>query len=385
VSREFKRLNSVSRSPIYSHFSETLVGVSTIRAYGAQERFMQEMLHRLDTYTASFYLLWMSNRWLYCRIEMTGAIVTLAAGIFIILQFGSIDAGLAGLSLTFSRSFLESVYWFVRQYTQVEMNLNSVERVQEYLVLEQEPPYIIEDHQPSAAWPTTASVEIQDLTISYAKDLDPVLKNISFNVHPHEKVGVVGRTGSGKSTLALSLFRFVDPTSGHIKIDGVDITEIGIESLRSKLTIIPQDAILFSGTIRTNLDPLGLHSDAALWEILVRVHLVNRTPGSTPGEGSSIGSSDNIDSATAIEDEGNTGITSLDAPVSDGGHNFSQGQRQLLCMARALLRNSRLIIMDEATASVDYETDRKIQITIREEFSDSVRAIICILNHMFPP
>ncbi|KAG2179922.1 hypothetical protein INT43_003709 [Umbelopsis isabellina] len=380
VSREFKRLNSVSRSPIYSHFSETLVGVSTIRAYGAQERFMQEMLHRLDTYTASFYLLWMSNRWLYCRIEMTGAIVTLAAGIFIILQFGTIDAGLAGLSLTFSRSFLESVYWFVRQYTQVEMNLNSVERVQEYLVIDQEPPYIVEDRQPAAAWPTTAAVEIKDLTISYAKDLDPVLKDVSFNVRPHEKVGVVGRTGSGKSTLALSLFRFVDPSSGHIKIDGVDITEIGIESLRSKLTIIPQDAILFSGTIRTNLDPLGLHSDEALWDILVRVHLVNHSPGSTPGEGNSIGSSDNIDSATAIEEDSNTGITSLDAPVSDGGHNFSQGQRQLLCMARALLRNSRLIIMDEATASVDYETDRKIQITIREEFSEST--LLCIAHRL---
>jgi ABC-type multidrug transport system fused ATPase/permease subunit len=224
VSREFKRLNSVSRSPIYSHFSETLVGVSTIRAYGAQDRFMREMIHRLDEYTASFYLLWMSNRWLYCRIELTGAIVTLAAGVFILLKFGSIDAGLAGLSLTFSRSFLEGVYWFVRQYTQVEMNLNSVERVQEYLEIEQEPPYVIEGHEPPAAWPTTAAVEIQDLVIQYAPDLDPVIKNISFDIRPHEKVGVVGRTGSGKSTLALSLFRFVDPSSGHIKIDGIDIT-----------------------------------------------------------------------------------------------------------------------------------------------------------------
>jgi ABC-type multidrug transport system fused ATPase/permease subunit len=231
VSREFKRLNSVSRSPIYSHFSETLVGVSTIRAYGAQERFMREMLYRLDTYTSSFYLLWMSNRWLYCRIELTGAIVTLAAGVFILLRFGSIDAGLAGLSLTFSRSFLEGVYWFVRQYTQVEMNLNSVERVQEYLEIDQEPPYIIEGHEPPAAWPTTAAIEIKDLSISYAPDLDPVIKNISFDIRPHEKVGVVGRTGSGKSTLALSLFRFVDPTTGSIKIDGIDITEVSGDHL----------------------------------------------------------------------------------------------------------------------------------------------------------
>ena len=226
VSRDFQRLSSVSRSPIYSHFSETLIGVSTIRAYGAQARFMQEMWYHLDQYTSPFYLLWMSNRWLYCRIEMTGSIFTLAAGIFILLQFGTIDAGLAGLSLVFSRSFLEGLYWFVRVYTQVEMDLNSVERVQEYLEIEQEPPYIIDDHQPPAAWPTTGSVEVKDLVISYAADLEPVIKGISFNIHPHEKVGIVGRTGSGKSTLALSLFRFVDPISGYVKVDGIDITEV---------------------------------------------------------------------------------------------------------------------------------------------------------------
>lgn len=370
ISRELKRLNSVSRSPIYSHFTESLVGVTTIRAYGVEEQFMRQVYEKIDAFVAPFYFLWMSNRWLYARIELAGAFVILFTGFFLIINIDSIDAGMAGISLFYARNFLESIYWFIRQYTAVEMNLNSVERIQEYLELEQEPPAIIDNHRPPAAWPTTASLDVKDLVIRYAPELEPVLHGVTFATGAHEKIGIVGRTGSGKSTMALSFFRFLEASSGSISIDGIDISTIGIQDLRSQLTIIPQDAVLFSGTIRSNIDPFEEHSDGAIWESLERAHLSN---ASDRNKASS--------STAAAESSKNvSSITSLNQQVSDGGNNFSQGQRQLLCLARALLKNSKLIIMDEATASVDYETDTKIQTTIREEFTNST--LLCIAHRL---
>ncbi|KAL0091774.1 hypothetical protein J3Q64DRAFT_1831157 [Phycomyces blakesleeanus] len=363
VSRQFKRLNSVSRSPIYSHFTETLNGVITIRAYCQEDAFQLALNKKIDDFISPYYYLWMSNRWLYARVEFAGAFVILFAGVFIVLNLDTIDAGMAGISLFYARSFLDNMYWIIRQYTQVEMDLNSVERIQEYLEIEQEPPASIQGSRPPAAWPTTASVEVKDLVIRYAEDLDPVLHGISFDIRSHEKVGVVGRTGSGKSTLALSFFRFLEPSSGNITLDGIDITQIGVHDLRSKLTIIPQDAVLFSGTIRSNLDPFEEYTDSAVWESLVRAHLAPENRDEEVPEGNATWA-----------------VTSLEQTVSDGGNNFSQGQRQLLCMARALLKNSRLIIMDEATASVDFETDKKIQNTIREEFVSST--LICIAHRL---
>lgn len=193
ISRELKRLNSVSRSPIYSHFTESLVGVTTIRAYGVEGLFMRTIYEKLDSFVAPFYFLWMSNRWLYARIEFTGAFVILSTGIFLILNINNIDAGMAGISLFYARGFLESIYWFIRQYTAVEMNLNSVERIQEYLEIEQEPPAQIEGHRPPAAWPTTAAIDVKDLVVRYAPELDPVLHGVSFSSNVHEKIGVVGR------------------------------------------------------------------------------------------------------------------------------------------------------------------------------------------------
>ncbi|KAI9486755.1 MAG: hypothetical protein EXX96DRAFT_550463 [Benjaminiella poitrasii] len=383
ISRELKRLNSVSRSPIYSHFTETLIGVTTIRAYGVEEQFMRTVYEKIDSYVAPFYLLWMSNRWLYARVEFTGSFVTFFTGLFLIFNIKHVDAGMAGISLFYARSFLENIYWFIRQYTAVEMDFNSVERVQEYLELEQEPPAQIENHRPPAAWPTTASIEVKGLTIKYAPELDPVLHGISFSTKAHEKIGIVGRTGSGKSTMALSFFRLIEASNGSISIDGIDISTIGLQDLRSQITIIPQDAILFTGTIRSNIDPFEEHSDEEVWESLERAQLCKASdhPKAVVIDESSTSISTSSDPVAARDDQNQIPtITSLSQQVSDGGNNFSQGQRQLLCLARALLKNSKLIIMDEATASVDFDTDTKIQTTIRREFTNST--LLCIAHRL---
>ncbi|KAI8072302.1 P-loop containing nucleoside triphosphate hydrolase protein [Gongronella butleri] len=365
TSRSLKRLNSVSRSPIYTHFVETIFGVATIRAYGQETSFMCSMYNKIDSYISPFYLLWMTNRWLYCRMEFTGAFVTLSASLFILLNFDSIDAGMAGISMFYAFSFLVNVYWFIREYTEVEMNLNSVERVQEYLEIAQEAPAIVQGRRPPASWPSSeGTIDVKDLEIRYAPDLDAVIKRISFSVKAHEKVAVCGRTGSGKSTLALAFLRLLEASNGSITIDGIDIANIGLEDLRSKITIIPQDAVLFSGTIRTNLDPFDEHEDIDLWDALQRVNLITGTPS-----GSNASTDSSITPTLNAELQQHNVFDNLESPVSEDGHNLSHGQRQLLCMARALLRRNKVVIMDEATSSVDFETDRKIQKTIATEFS----------------
>lgn len=345
-SRELKRLNSISRSPIYSHFTETLNGAVTIRAFAQQRRFLVNMYNKLDEFTSPFYTLWMVNRWLLVRMDTAGACMTLGAAILLLKNQDTIDAGMAGISLIYARSFLNHVYWMIRQYTQVEMNLNAVERVQEYLELEQEPQG---QSLPPKQWPNKATLTIRHLDVRYAPHLDPVLCNVSLAIHDKEKIGVVGRTGSGKTTLGLALFRFLEASTGSIVLDGINIANVDIYTLRSRLTMIPQDATLFSGTVRSNLDPCNEHSDSILWHALSRVHMTST-------------------------------IKSLDESVTDGGANWSQGQRQLLCMARALLKKSRLIVMDEATASIDFEMDAKIQQTIHSEFADST--LICIAHRL---
>ncbi|KAF9897973.1 hypothetical protein BX616_004682, partial [Lobosporangium transversale] len=393
-SRELKRLHSVSRSPIYSMFGETLAGVATIRAFSEQSRFMSDLLTKIDDSNRPFYFLWIANRWLSVRSDSIGAVVALSSGVFILMNPVGIDAGTAGLALTYALEFVALVNYLVREYTEIEMELNAIERITEYTIMPLEPPAIIEGRRPPAAWPTEGSIEVKDLEMKYAPELETVLRGISFTVEPRQKIGVVGRTGSGKSTLALSLFRFVEPVAGTIHIDGINICDIGLDDLRSRLTIIPQDPMLFNGTIRSNLDPFNDHDDAELWEALRRVHLVTEASQDSSalsiidtngevGEGSgSVSNSSNALAAGANNNSKTTHISfsSLDNPVSEGGSNFSQGQRQLLCMARALLRNSKIIVMDEATASVDFATDKAIQSAIQQEFENST--VICIAHRL---
>ncbi|CAI2178694.1 732_t:CDS:10 [Funneliformis geosporum] len=373
-SRDLKRLESIAKSPIYTHFGETIIGISTIRAYGATKRFMEEILVRIDASNRPFFTKCTVNRWLSVRYNIMGAVLTFIAGIFIILNLYRIDAGLAGLSLTFAMSFSKQIMWMVRGYTAFEMNLNSIERVCEFMEINQEAAEIIEP-RPPASWPYDGNIRVENLLIRYAPELEPVLHHVSFEISGQEKVGIVGRTGSGKSTMSLSLFRFIEPSDGKIIIDGIDISTIGIEDLRSRLTIIPQDPILFTGTIRSNLDTFSQYEDHELYESLRRVRLL---PSLEEEEHLN---SQEMDLITTLDDNKNINVfKNLDAPITEGGKNLSQGQRQLLCLARALLKRSKIILMDEATASIDFAMDDKIQKMIRKEFIDCT--ILCIAHRL---
>ncbi|KAI8838753.1 hypothetical protein BJ741DRAFT_600512 [Chytriomyces cf. hyalinus JEL632] len=392
ASRELKRLESVSRSPIYSQFSETLTGVATIRAYRQSDRFLHQNNQKVDNNHRFFYTLWACNRWLCVRTDLISAAVVLLSGITVLLAQSYVSKGWSGIILLYAGKFSDALVWLVRMHAEMEMALDSVERCVEYSQVEQEPPRVNTAYRPESNWPQQGLVEVKNLSIRYAPDQPRVLKQLEFTVKPGEKIGVVGRTGAGKSTLSLAFFRIVPFDEGTISIDGMDIAQMGLHDLRSRLTIIPQDPVLFEGTIRSNLDPFSEYSDADLWQVLKATHVLESLENGNhkAADSNALHDGDSIyDERTESirEDapflEGNSGAPrnthsnstgsghlNLESPVTENGHNFSQGQRQLLCMARALLRNTRVVFLDEATASIDGPTDARIQTTIRERLWD---------------
>lgn len=352
--REIKRLDSTTRSPVYAHFGATLGGLSTIRAYNVQQRFVGINEQFNDRNNRANYALRLAERWLTIRLEMVGNLVILGAAIFAVISRSSIDSGLAGLSLTYAISVTIMLSWAVRCIAELENQMNAVERVLHYTNnIPQERARTIEATRPREDWPKNGEIEFDKLKLRYRPELDLVLKGVSLNIRPREKVGVVGRTGSGKSTMLLSLMRLIEADEGQIRIDGIDTSTLGLHDLRSRISIIPQDPVLFSGTLRFNLDPTEKCSDADIWDALEKVKL---------------------------KEEFSSKTEKLEYRISEYGENLSAGQRQLICLGRAILRKSRVLLLDEATSSIDLETDALVQELIRKEFED--RTILTIAHRI---
>ncbi|KAI1314400.1 hypothetical protein EDD11_002226 [Mortierella claussenii] len=396
-SRNFRRIESVSKSPMYQHFAETLSGVSTIRALHCNDRFIEQNATRSDLASNAHFVWTVGNRWLNIRLEALGSLIVLAASLFAVFGRDSLSPSMVGMSLSYALNITQDICWLVRCMCEVQFEMVAVERIDEYCNKNQEAPNFT-DVQPQESWPAHGHVAFKNYSTRYRQGMDLVLRNVSFEVQPGEKVGIVGRTGAGKSSLTLALFRIIeaanshwakashngpdmdaDPTKpdmaatdavdipvvtelekvqveedgGSIWIDGIDISTIGLEHLRQHLAIIPQDPTLFMGTVRDNLDPFEQASDSELWEALERAHLKDYI-SSMPG--------------------------GLSYEVTQNGENFSVGQRSLICLARALLRKTKILILDEATAAVDVETDELIQRTIRTEFKD--RTILTIAHRI---
>ncbi|XP_075847190.1 ATP-binding cassette sub-family C member 3 isoform X2 [Microtus pennsylvanicus] len=343
TSRQLKRLESISRSPIFSHFSETVTGTSVIRAYGRIEDFKVLSDRKVDTNQKSSYPYIASNRWLGVHVEFVGNCVVLFAALFAVIGRNSLNPGIVGLSVSYALQVTLALNWMIRMMSDLESNIIAVERVKEYSKTETEAPWVIEGNRAPEGWPTRGAVEFRNYSVRYRPGLELVLKNLTLRVQGGEKVGIVGRTGAGKSSMTLCLFRILEAAEGEICIDGLNVAHIGLHDLRSQLTIIPQDPILFSGTLRMNLDPFGRYSEEDIWRALELSHLHAFVSSQPAG---------------------------LDFQCSEGGDNLSVGQRQLVCLARALLRKSRVLVLDEATAAIDLETDDLIQGTIRTQFED---------------
>ncbi|KAI9440473.1 P-loop containing nucleoside triphosphate hydrolase protein [Lactarius indigo] len=334
TSRELQRLNAVSRSPILSWFSESLSGLSTIRAFGQQAIFAEINERRVDRNQMCYLPSTSVNRWLAVRLEFIGASIIFISSLLAVvtLMTSGVDAGLVGLVISYALNTTSSLNWLVRSASEVEQNIVSVERMLQYIELQPEAPYEVPEAQPEGGWPSEGRVEFRNYSLKYRPELELVLKNISLIMHPGEKIGICGRTGAGKSSLLLALFRILEPAEGTILIDGVDTTKIGLYDLRSAMTIVPQSPDLFEGTVRENIDPVGEHQDADIWEALNQAHLKEYVESLPEG---------------------------LDAPVKEGGSG------QLVCFARALLRKTKILVLDEATSAVDLETDKAIQDIIR--------------------
>ncbi|KAJ0124872.1 Oligomycin resistance ATP-dependent permease YOR1 [Diaporthe amygdali] len=383
--RELRRLNNLLRSRIYEHFGESLSGLATLKAFGAVSRFVQDNARRIDTENTAYWLSVACQRWLNLRLDLCGAVLVFITGLLVVGLRGTISASAGGVVLSYVVT-AQSVFGnMIRQSAEIENNMNSVERMLHYAYnIEQEPPYEAEgvDKELKAkGWPHAGRVEFRELTLSHRPGLPPALRNVTLDIKPGEKVGIVGRTGAGKTTLISALLRNTEPTSGKIVIDGVDIHTIGLSLLRSSLSVISQDAVLLAGTIRYNLDPFQQYDDAWLHKCLSRVKLADSDqPANTEeiantSEDSTIlpdtGNNSELEKQETEHSRRGTGGLSLDFEVKEGGANISQGQRSLISIARALVRSSKIVIMDEATASIDGRADAQLQEMLNEVLGDA--------------
>lgn len=344
-SRELKRIDSIARSPLFALLGETLAGLPTIRAYGEVDRFVNETNLRIENSVAPSYYQSSAIRWLSLRFELLGSLLLFFAATFGVISrnSSSFSGAILGLSLSYALQVTMALNWCARQFTETEIGMNAVERLHYYgHEIPIEAPSEIMETEPNSSWPEKGTLVFEEVDMRYLPDLPLVLQKVSFDIRSKEKLGIVGRTGSGKSSIIQAVYRFIEICGGKIYIDGIDISKIGLSALRSKISIIPQDPILFSGTVRRNLDPFSAYPDADVWDAIDRAQLKSKI----------------------------SQIGGLDGQIQEGGSNLSVGERQLLCLARALLCRTRILFMDEATANVDFESDAAIQKCIRTDFAD---------------
>lgn len=372
-SREIKRLESIQRSLVYNNFSETLLGMATIKAYKVQDTFVKKNDDFLNKTNEAYYLSIATQRWLGVHLDILASMFALIICMLCITEQFSISAASTGLLLNYVIQIVGLLSLTVRSMTQVESEMNSVERLHEYAFhLPQEAAYTKPECAPPAEWPPSGYIQFNNVSLRYRAGLPQVLNDLTFSIYPGEKVGICGRTGAGKSSIMTALYRLTELELGSITIDGLNIADMGLYDLRSRLSIIPQDPVLFNGTIRKNLDPFGTYDDKILWDALRRCGLVEAFQ---------------LEKVRMTKYDPKHHVTyddlhkfHLDQMVDDEGCNFSLGERQLIALARSLVRDSKILILDEATSSVDYETDAGIQDTIANEFRQCT--ILCIAHRL---
>lgn len=372
--REIKRLEAVQRSFVYNNFNETLSGMATIKAYKADSKFGQKSDLMLNNMNEAYFITIANQRWLAIHMDFIAFIFVLLISLLCINRVFKISAASVGLLLSYIYQIAGQLSMLIRTFTQVENEMNSVERLSSYAFdLPEEAPYEIPETAPHPSWPDKGEIRFENASLAYRPGLPLVLKNINFDIKPAEKIGICGRTGAGKSSIMTALYRLSELQSGSIYVDGIDISTLGLKELRSKLSIIPQDPVLFRGSIRKNLDPFDQSPDELLWDSLRRTGLIDESKLETVKK--------QVKPA-AGEDVNNNVLHKfhLQQTVEDEGSNFSLGERQLIAFARALVRDSKILILDEATSSVDYETDAKIQRTIIKEFKHCT--ILCIAHRL---
>jgi ATP-binding cassette, subfamily C (CFTR/MRP), member 1 len=358
--REMKRHEAVLRSTVFARFGEAISGVACIRAYGMQKHFTNLIQDAVDQMDSAYFLTYANQRWLSVRLDLIGNILVFVTGILVVTSRFNVPPSIAGLVLSYILAIVQMIQFTIRQLAEVENSMNATERLQYYgTELDEEAPLHLAPVRDS--WPERGAIIFSKVEMRYRAGLPLVLKGLSLDVKGGERIGIVGRTGAGKSSIMCTLFRLTELSGGTITIDGVNIATIGLHDLRSRLSIIPQDPTLFRGTIRSNLDPFNEHSDLTLWSALRQADLIDQ----------------DFDPSTSTS---HTTRIHLDSAVEEEGLNFSLGQRQLMALARALVRGSRIIVCDEATSSVDFETDQKIQRTMATGFKG--KTLLCIAHRL---